>query len=173
MNDKKAFTLIGLASAILLGFIFWLTYFHEHAAVPPGWASSLAHLNAFCNFSSACCLVTGYLHIRAGRQAAHKRMMLTAVAFTTGFLLSYTLQHHFVGDTKFGGQGAVKSLYLLILATHILLSMLITPLVMTLLFFALTGRLDRHKKLARWTFPAWLYVSITGVLVYLLLTPYR
>jgi putative membrane protein len=173
MEDKKAFTLIGLASAGLLGFIFWLTYFHEHAAVPPAWASSLAHLNAFCNFSSACCLLAGYRHIRAGRKEAHKRMMLAAVALTTGFLLSYTLQHHFVGDTKFGGEGALKTVYLIILISHILLSMVITPLVMTLLFFALTSRFEKHKKLARITFPAWLYVSITGVLVYLFLTQYR
>ena len=134
------------------------------------WRSSRV---AFCNLSSACFLLLGYRHIRAGKREAHKRAMLTAVAFTTGFLLSYSLQHHFLGDTHFGGQGAIKALYLAILASHILLSMAITPLVMALLFFALSNRLEQHKRLARWTFPAWLYVSVTGVLVYLFLGPYR
>lgn len=173
MSEKKALALIGLASVALLGFIFWLTYFHEPSAEAAPWTSLLAHINAFCNLSSATCLLIGYKMIRAGKREAHQKAMLSAVGFTIGFLLSYTLQHHFVGDTKFGGTGVIKILYFLILFSHILLSMLITPLVMAILFFALSENLEKHKKFARKTLPIWLYVCISGVFVYLFLSPYR
>ncbi len=99
--------------------------------------------------------------------------MLSALGFTTIFLASYITYHHFMGSTKFGGQGWIRPLYFFILVSHVLLSAAVLPLAMVVLFFALTGRFDRHKKIARRTFPLWLYVSISGVAVYFMLVPYR
>jgi putative membrane protein len=172
-SDKQAFWLIGLGTAVLLGFIFWMTYVHQGSAAPQDWARWSIPANPIFNVGTFLCLVWGYFMIRQGEQEKHRRFMLGAVSMTVGFLLSYTIQHLFVGETRFGGQGLIRPIYFFILITHIVLSALITPFVMTILFFALTGRFDRHKKLARITFPIWLYVSVTGVAVYFFLSPYR
>jgi uncharacterized membrane protein YozB (DUF420 family) len=126
-------------------------------------------LNAVLNLSSAICLVNGYMSIRAGRKEAHKRWMLAAFACSVIFLLSYLAYHFQVGSVKFTGVGFVRTLYLGILLTHTVLATAVAPLAIATLYRALGGRFDLHRRIARITFPIWIYVSITGVVVYLML----
>jgi putative membrane protein len=98
------------------------------------------------------------------------KLMLSAVLVASVFLASYVVYHHYHGDTRFEGRGLVRPVYFFVLVTHILGSMAALPMVLTTMFFAVTRRFDRHRRLARFTFPLWLYVSITGVLVFFLLS---
>ena len=125
--------------------------------------------NAVLNFTSAFCLVNGYLSIRRGRKESHKRWMLAAFSCSVIFLLSYLAYHYQVGSVRFTGQGPVRTLYLGILLTHTILAAVTAPLAVATLARALGGRFDLPRKIARVTFPIWIYVSITGVVVYLML----
>ena len=153
----------------VLGFLFWLLYFRPAAAGAPSWTSSLPTLNACLNFTSAVLLTAGFVAIKNGNRERHKKLMLAAVFVAGTFLVSYIIYHHFHGDTRFGGEGLVRPVYFFVLISHIALSMVALPLVLTTLFFAGTEQFERHKKLARFTFPIWLYVSVTGVAVYFFL----
>jgi uncharacterized membrane protein YozB (DUF420 family) len=129
----------------------------------------LPALNAVLNGASALLLAIGYLCIRGRRIAAHKACMGSAFATSTLFLISYLTYHYHVGSVRFTGQGAIRSFYFTILISHTILAAAIVPLALITLCRALRGRYDRHVKIARWTLPLWLYVSITGVIVYWLL----
>ncbi len=133
--------------------------------ISPLWPA----LNAALNLTSAVCLANGYLSIRGGRKEAHKRWMLAAFACSVIFLLSYLAYHFQVGSVKFTGVGLVRTLYLGILLTHTVLATAVAPLALATLYRALGGRFDLHRRIARITFPIWIYVSITGVVVYLML----
>ena len=125
--------------------------------------------NAALNFASALCLLAGYLSIKRGRKEAHQRWMLAAFSCSVFFLLSYLAYHYRVGSVRFGGVGAIRTLYLSILLTHTVLAALVAPLAVATLSRALRARFDLHRRIARVTFPIWIYVSITGVVVYLML----
>ena len=130
----------------------------------------MPHLNAVLNSLSALFLVAGFLFISRGRVLAHKRMMTGALLSSTLFLVSYLIYHFvFQGLTRFTGQGAIRVLYLGILFTHTVLATVILPFVLVTVARALRGDFARHRRIARWTFPMWLYVSVTGVIVYLML----
>ena len=131
--------------------------------------AALPGLNAALNGTSACLLVAGFLCIRRKRVAAHKACMLSAVCTSTLFLVSYLTYHYHVGSVPFRGQGWARPVYFSILISHSILAAVILPLVLVTLARALRGRFDRHARIARWTLPAWLYVSVTGVLVYWML----
>ena len=124
--------------------------------------------NALC----ACCLVGGFVNIKRGNRDVHKRFMLAAFVFSVFFLGSYIVYHHFHGDTPFPGQGPIRLVYFLILISHIVLSIVVLPMVFTTLYYAARGQFESHKKIARYTFPIWLYVSVTGVLVFFFLRAY-
>jgi len=126
-------------------------------------------VNACLNLTSAAFLVTGYVFIRRGNVAAHKKAMLAAVAASLLFLIDYLVYHYMVGSVKYQGEGASRTIYLAILLSHTVLAVVVVPLVVTTLTFALKGRFGRHKRWAKRTFPVWIYVSITGVVVYLML----
>ena len=128
--------------------------------------SFLPGLNAALNSASAVLLVTGYFFIRSGKVTAHKRCMLSAFTTSTLFLISYLTYHFQVGSVPFKGQGWLRALYFTILISHTILAAAIVPLVLITLVRALKGNFDRHKRIARWTLPLWLYVSVTGVIVY-------
>jgi len=128
--------------------------------------SSLPALNAALNSASALLLAAGWLFIRSGNVAAHRRCMLAALATSTLFLTSYLIYHYHVGSVPFTGQGWTRRLYFAILISHTSLAVTIVPLVLITLYRALTSRFERHKRIARWTLPLWLYVSVTGVIVY-------
>jgi uncharacterized membrane protein YozB (DUF420 family) len=128
-------------------------------------------LNAFLNGTSAVLIGAGYYCIKTGRRDAHHRLMLSAFATSTLFLVSY-LYYHLVlraGVTRFQGTGIWRPVYFSILISHTILAAVIVPLILITLYRALKGNFTRHKAVARWTFPIWLYVSVTGVVIYLML----
>ncbi len=170
--SPKVSAAIGVLSAAVLAYLFWLLYGRSGSSEPPPWTSSLPALNALLNFTSALLLASGFVAIRRGRPGLHMKLMLSAVGVASIFLASYVTYHHYQGDTPFTGQGAVRPVYFFILVTHVLGSMIGLPLVLTTLFFAFTRRFERHRRIARITFPLWLYVSVTGVLVFFLLSRY-
>ncbi len=129
----------------------------------------LPTLNAALNATSAALLVLGWFLIRAGRREAHRRVMTAAFACSALFLVSYLAYHAQVGSVRFRGTGAVRTVYLGILATHTVLAAAVAPLAVTAFVLARRGRFETHRKLARWTLPIWLYVSVTGVVVYVML----
>ena len=131
--------------------------------------SSLPTLNAILNSISGLFLVTGYLMIRQRRIKAHRACMLGAFTTSTLFLISYLIYHANVGSIAFTGRGVIRVVYFTILISHIVLAALILPLALVTLVQALRERFDRHVRIARWTLPIWLYVSVTGVVVYLML----
>ncbi len=131
--------------------------------------SDLPALNAVLNSISAILLLTGYRFIRRRNRNAHRNCMIAAFATSTLFLISYLTYHYLHGSTTFQGQGIVRVVYFSILFTHTILAAVIVPMVFVTLSRALREKFDRHRKIARWTLPLWLYVSVTGVVVYLML----
>ena len=135
----------------------------------PEYISYLPHLNAILNTTSALFLITGYRFNRAGFVRAHRNCQVTALVTSTCFLISYLTYHYYHGDTPFPGQGIVRPFYFAILITHVILAIVIVPLVLITVYRAARGDFVRHRRIARWTLPLWLYVSVTGVIVYLML----
>jgi len=131
--------------------------------------SDLPALNASLNATAAILLVVGYSFIRAGDMRRHRAAMLTACAVSTAFLTSYVIYHANIGSKPFQGRGPIRAVYFTILLTHVTLAATVLPLAVITVIRGLGGRYDRHMAIARWTFPIWLYVSVTGVIVYLML----
>jgi uncharacterized membrane protein YozB (DUF420 family) len=129
----------------------------------------LPTLNALLNATSGVLVLTGYVFIRRGRIAAHRACMLSAVTASVVFLTSYLIYHYHHGATRFPGAGWARPAYFIILFSHTILAVTIVPFVVITLRRALKGQFDRHRRIARWTFPMWVYVSATGVIVYLIL----
>ena len=160
-------------SALASAGLVWLVYFHAPADVSGTHLAFLPALNALLNGSSAVALCVGFAFVRQQRIAAHRTAMFTAFVFSTLFLVSYITNHALHGDMRFHGEGDVRPFYFTLLISHIGLSMIALPLILVTFFLSLTGRFPIHKKVARWTFPIWLYVSVTGVVVYAMLAVYR
>ena len=131
--------------------------------------TSLPHLNALLNTVSAILLLTGYCFIRQRNVDAHRRCMLAALTCSGLFLTSYLVYHFNVGSVRFEGQGWIRMVYFGVLVSHTVLATAIVPLVVITVVRALRARFDRHRVIARWTLPLWLYVSVTGVAVYWML----
>ena len=133
---------------------------------------ALPAVNALLNSLTAVALLVGFYFIRQKNVLAHRASMGTAFALGALFLVSYVAYHSQVDSTKFGGEGTIRTVYFLLLLTHISLAIVTVGLVLFTLYFALTGQYTKHKAIARWTFPVWLYVSVTGVIVYFMISPY-
>ena len=131
--------------------------------------SDLPALNASLNGLSAVLIVTAYILIRRGQRILHKRFMLAALTSSTAFLVSYVVYHANAGSKHFAGTGVIRGVYFMILITHVVLTAVILPLVLITTARGLRAQYDRHVRIARWTLPLWLYVSVTGVVVYLML----
>ena len=131
--------------------------------------SQLPTVNAALNSLSAVFLFTGFLFIKSRNRSAHRVCMLAACASSTLFLISYLVYHFQVGSVPFKGAGAVRVVYFVILISHTILAATVVPLALITLIRALRERFDAHRRIARWTFPIWLYVSVTGVIVYAML----
>ena len=129
----------------------------------------LPTLNAALNATSAALLLAGYVLIRSGRREAHRRVMVAALISSAAFLASYLVYHFHVGSVRFQGQGAIRTVYFTILITHTILAVAIVPLVAITVTRAYRGRFGPHRRIARWTLPLWLYVSVTGVVIYWML----
>lgn len=133
------------------------------------WVNSLPTVNAILNTISLMLLTAGYILIRRGERDAHKKAMLSAVGTSALFLTSYLIYHYHVGSVKFSGQGLVRTLYFAILIPHIILAAAMVPAILVVLKRGLTGAFVEHKRLAKPTLAVWMYVSVTGVVVYLML----
>ncbi len=134
--------------------------------------SYFPHINAVLNSSTAFLLILGFVFIKSKNIAYHRICMATAFILSSCFLVLYVLYHFQTESTKFGGEGSIRFIYFLLLISHILLAVAVVPLVLYSLFFAFTDQIEKHKKIVKWTFPVWLYVAITGVIVYFMIKPY-
>ncbi len=154
-------------SVVACAFLFWLIYGMGGSEELD--FSFLAPLNALLNTLSATCLVLGYRAVRRNQLERHRRLMLSALTFSALFLLSYVIYHYAHGDTPFTGVGPIRTVYFFVLISHIVLSVVALPMVLITSGLALTQRFSSHRRVARWTFPLWLYVSVTGVAIFILL----
>ena len=160
--------LITVSVAAIL-FLLWLIYIHHAPAQFANRLLFLPALNALLNGLSAIALVIGFIFIRRRKIARHRTAMITAFIFSSLFLVSYLTNHALHGDMLYPGHSTVRTVYLTILASHVFLSMVALPMILITFYFSLSGRFPQHKKIARFTFPIWLYVSVTGVVVYAML----
>ncbi|MBI2879678.1 MAG: DUF420 domain-containing protein [Candidatus Rokubacteria bacterium] len=169
MRERWALSGIGVVSLLAragIGFVL----LGRPAEVRGDWdVSALPGINALLNATSAVLLAAGYLCIRRRRVTAHKTCMLTAFGTSCLFLVSYLVYHYQAGSTPFAGTGWIRAVYFPLLISHIGLAAVIVPLALATIYRAWTGRFDRHVRIARWTLPLWLYVSISGVVVYWML----
>ena len=131
--------------------------------------SILPHFQASMNLLCTVSLLTGYYFIKKENKEAHKKAMVTALIASVIFMFSYLYYHYNVGTYKFGGEGSIRTVYFTILFTHTLLSVAMLPMIALTVFRAAKGDFERHPKIARWTLPTWLYVSVTGIIIYTML----
>jgi len=172
MKDRYiniAIALVSIAIPLVVASLFYL----KPAGTSVGFdLKILPALNASLNFTIAILLLVGHHFMKRNEIRSHKLCMLAAVGLSALFLISYVTYHSMAAETHYGGEGIIRYLYFFILISHILPAAVIVPLVLITVVRALRERFDRHRKIARWTYPLWLYVAITGVIVYLMLRPY-
>jgi putative membrane protein len=171
-NYTKYKVLAAVLGVIIPVAVAILYYFPNTFRVEGAQVKSLPAVNAVLNSLTAVLLVAGYYFIRRKNVVWHRTMMGLAFLMGSIFLVSYVTYHSQVPSTKFGGEGLIRGVYYFILLTHILLAAATVGLVLFTLYFALTQQFDKHRRIARWTFPVWLYVSVTGVIVYFMIAPY-
>lgn len=172
VSIPKALGLIILISLLAFLFLIWLIYFRETSQTTASWVANLPALNALLNSASTVLIISGFIAIRKKKYIAHMKLMLTAFITSSLFLVSYLLYHNFVGHTPFPGEGWIRPVYFFILITHIVLSAFVVPLVLTSYYFAFSGKFRTHRKISKWTLPVWLYVSVTGVVIFFVLNAY-
>lgn len=168
----KAVIIIFMVSALAFLFLVWLIYFKDTPEIVADWVYNLPALNATFNSISTVFLILGLREIKRRQFDKHMRFMLGAFAMSTLFLVSYVIYHNFVGHTPFPGQGIIRPVYFFILITHIVLSAAVVPLILTSFFFAFSGKFKSHRKISKITFPIWMYVSVTGVMIFFILRAY-
>lgn len=171
-SESTALVAILFVSAAAVAFLLWLLYWHHPPREFAARWMFLPRLNALLNGLSAVALMVGFYFIKRKRTHAHRACMLLAFGFSSLFLVSYITNHALHGDTRFPMGNPMRPVYLAILASHILLSIVVLPLVLMTLYLALGRRFALHRRVARVTFPIWLYVGITGVIVFEFLKAY-
>jgi putative membrane protein len=160
---------VAATTLLVLGAIATVMWGHRPPDAPGPVPALIPTVNAALNATSTILLVTGWLCIRRRWVAAHRACMLAAFAASAAFLVGYLMHHARVGSVAFGGEGALRALYFAVLVPHIVLSAVVLPLALVTLWYAWRGHFVRHRRLARWTLPVWLYVSVSGVTVYWML----
>ena len=168
MSNRVAYIIIGLISFIAFAFLIWLIYIKQKPTSYPEYISLLPLVNCILNAVSTYCLGMGIAAIKKKEITRHMTYMISAFVASTLFLITYIIYHSLQGDTHYLGQGIMKFIYFFTLISHIILTIGALPMILTTFFFALTKRFEFHKKIARYTYPIWLYVSVTGVLIYVL-----
>lgn len=173
MNDKLIFRLVMAVSV----FVFAVVVILNKKIIPvfmptPDFVYFLPKLNAFINGTCSVLLMISLYQIKQKNITAHKRLNIATFLLSSVFLVSYIIFHYFVKETTFGGEGIAKIIYYFILITHIILAALVLPLVLLSFNNGLKMEVEKHRKLVRWTYPIWLYVTVTGVIVYLMIAPY-
>ena len=170
-NDKKAKLLIYTVSFVVFAAVVFLSKYKLD--VDLGFnVHVFAKANAIINSMVVVLLLVGLFTAKQKKYELHKKIMLSAIVLSVLFLLSYIAHHLFAGETKFGGEGISKAIYYIILFSHIPLAAIILPFILFTAYRALTGEYEQHKKLVRITWPVWFYVAVTGVVVYLMISPY-
>ena len=165
-SRKVELWIIGSIGTGLLAFTFWWIYFKETNPATGKFISALPYLNCFLNSLTTVFLLWGYGAIKRGKSELHKKLMISALITSFFFFTSYLTYHHFHGDTPFRGVGIIRIIYFTLLISHIVGSLIQVPLILATFWFAFKKCWVWHKKLARITFPLWLFVSVTGVLVF-------
>jgi putative membrane protein len=170
-NDKRARTLILIVSFVVFAAVAVLG--RVKLEVNAGFdVHVFAKINAVINATVAVLLIAGLVTAKNRRYSTHRRIMLSAMLLSILFLVSYIAHHLLAGETKFGGTGGIRTFYYAILGTHIVLAAIILPFILFTAYRALINENDRHRKLAKITWPIWFYVAVTGPIVYLLISPY-
>ena len=173
MNDRLAFRIILIISIIVFVAVLVLNRkLISPPAVIPSFAYTLPKINAFIN---AICTILLFLSLNAIKKkniTLHKILNLTTFALSALFLIFYVTFHYLVQETHYGGSGAIKAVYYFVLITHIITAAIVLPLVLYSFYHALQGNLVKHRKIAKWAWPIWIYVTFTGVIVYLMISPY-
>lgn len=167
-RERAFFLFNALLSISALAFLGWLLFIHEGGGEHSD-LSFLPAVNAGLNTTTALLLTAGWIAIRRGDRRIHRYLMVSAVAASALFFISYIAYHYAHGDTHYGGTGALRIVYLSVLATHVLLSMAVVPMALSALWLAYRKRFTTHKKVTRLLTPIWLYVSITGVVIFFML----
>lgn len=171
-SDKIAVPVIIALSVLVPIIVLALMYLPERYNFLGIGNGSFPLFHAVLNGSTAVLLIIGYFFMRIQQYKLHRNVMITAFVLSSVFLISYVLSKVSNEPVPYGGDGALRYIYFFILITHIILSAIIVPLVLFTMYRGLTGEYEKHAKIARWTFPIWLYVAITGVLVYVFMFPY-
>lgn len=173
MNDKVVFRIV-LALSIV---VFLVVVILNRKLIPPpdeipSFIYALPLFNATINGTCSMLLIVSYMAIRQKNVSLHKRLNLSAFFLSSLFLVSYILYHYMAGDTTYPKDNPLRPLYLTILISHIILAAVVLPLILMSFYYGLKNNIEKHRKLTRWSFPVWLYVTITGVVVYLMISPY-
>lgn len=171
-KDRYYLILIAILSVVVPLLIAVLMFMPQTGKLGDLNVSFLPKLHAVLNSLTAISLMIGYYQIKNNNRRRHRFAMTTAFVLSAFFLISYVTYHYQAAPTSFGGEGSIKTFYYFVLITHIILAAAIVPLVLLSVYFAISEQFARHKKISRWTFPLWLYVAVTGVLVYILISPY-
>lgn len=171
MTDKKFFTLSIIVSIIVFAVVVVLNIIPK-PEYSPSFARNLPLLNACINGTCSILLIASLYYIKRKNITAHKRINMAAFFLSCLFLVSYILYHYFSEETKFPAGNSLRPLYLTILLTHIVLASLILPFILMSFYRGLNMQVEKHKKIVRYTYPIWLYVTITGVVIYLMISPY-
>lgn len=171
MSDKQFFTLSVIVSVLVFAIVVALNIIPK-PSYSPSFARNLPLLNACINGTCSLLLLASLYFIKQKNIQAHKKINIAAFFLSCIFLVSYILYHYFSEETKFPAGAPFRSVYLIILLTHIVLASLILPFILMSFYRGLNMQVEKHKKIVRWTYPIWLYVTITGVVIYLMISPY-
>ena len=171
-NNKIFRNLFILISILVPIVVAVLLYLPKNSDEMSPWLYNLPLLNAFINTFTAIILVMGYYFVKNSMVKYHKISMISAFILGTLFLVFYIIYHSSAPSTKFGGEGVIRMVYFFFLMTHILLAFIVVPLVLSAIYFAVFDKITSHRRIVKYTFPVWLYVSITGVIVYMMINPY-
>ena len=167
-DDRSFWIFNAVISLAAVGFLGWLLLVRQGGEIGTD-LSFMPGVNAALNATAATLLVLGFVAIRSGRREVHKRLMVSAFGASAVFLIGYVIYHYVHGDTPYQGVGAIRTVYFSILISHVVLSIVMLPMILGTFYLAIRERFGAHRRLARWTLPIWLYVSVTGVVIYFML----
>jgi putative membrane protein len=170
-NDKKIFWLILIVSAVVFAVVIFLSQLPKSEKIP-WFVPLLPKLNAVLNATCSLLLMSSFYLIKKKKIILHKKLNLTAFFLSTLFLVSYIIFHSYGIETRFPEDNPLRPFYLFILISHIILAAVVLPLVLLSFYFGLTMQVKKHRAITRFSFPVWLYVTVSGVIVYLMISPY-
>lgn len=171
-SDGRFLVLIAVLSVVVPLLVAFLLFMPQTGKLGDVDVTFLPKLHAVLNSLTAFALLAGYYFVKNRNVRYHRFSMVTAFVLSSFFLISYVTYHYQAAPTAFGGEGALRYFYYFVLLTHIVLAVVIVPLVLLSIYFGWSNQVERHRRVSRWTFPLWLYVAVTGVLVYMLISPY-